>query len=109
MNIDRLCDIVDLLVSHWGKDFPQIKAMRDEIVEMLKVEKEKFEDTLKRGEGIVKRIAEELKANNADQISNEKLLELYDSHGLPPEIVKQASEAEGIAVAVPEDFYSLVA
>ncbi len=106
---EKLHDIVDLQVNHWGKDFPHIKNMRDEIIEMLKVEQEKFEDTLKRGEGMVKRIAAELKAKNVNNISSEKLSELYDSHGLPPEIVKQAAEAEGVKVEVPEDFYALVA
>ena len=44
--------------------------MQDEIIEMLKVEQEKFEDTLKRGEGMVKRIAADLKAKRHSQISN---------------------------------------
>jgi alanyl-tRNA synthetase len=109
MNPNGLYDIVDLQVDKWGTDFPHIKQMQGEIVEMLKVEQEKFEDTLKRGEGMVKRIAADLKAKNATQISNETLSELYDSHGLPPEIVKQAAEAEGVKVEVPENFYSLVA
>ncbi|MCX8150302.1 MAG: alanine--tRNA ligase [Candidatus Bathyarchaeota archaeon] len=109
MNIDRLYDIVELQADYWGKDFPQIKAMRDEIVEMLKVEQEKFEDTLKRGEGIVKRIAEDLKGKNTCKISDETLSELYDSHGLPPEIVKEFAEKEGIKVDIPENFFSLVA
>src|SRR5208283_158381 len=37
------------------------------------------------------------------------LTELYDSHGLPPEIVKQAAEREGVQVEVPENFYALIA
>lgn len=109
IDIDRLYDIIDLQVNYWGIDFPQIKAMRNEIIEMLKVEHEKFEDTLKRGEGMVKRLASELKLKNTTHISNETLSELYDSHGLPPEIVKQAAESEGIKVEIPEDFYTLVA
>jgi alanyl-tRNA synthetase len=109
MNIDRLYDIMDMQVNYWGQDFPHIKIMQNEIIEMLKVEQEKFEDTLKRGEGMVKRLATELKTKNTTQISNEILSELYDSHGLPPEIVKQAAEAEGVKVEIPENFYSLVA
>ncbi|MGF3522298.1 MAG: alanine--tRNA ligase [Candidatus Bathyarchaeia archaeon] len=107
--IDRLYDIVELQADYWGKDFPQIKAMRSEIVEMLKVEQEKFEDTLKRGEGIVKRLADSLKGKNTCHISDAALSELYDSHGLPPEIVKEFAEKEGIKVDIPENFFSLVA
>lgn len=108
MNPDGLYDIIDLQVNYWSKDFPQIKEMRNEIVEMLKVEEEKFEDTLKRGEGMVKRIAADLKAKGTGKIPELTLTELYDSHGLPPEIVKQAAEKEGVEVDVPENFYSLI-
>ncbi|MCW4007430.1 MAG: alanine--tRNA ligase [Candidatus Bathyarchaeota archaeon] len=106
---DRLYDIVDLQVDYWSKDYPHIKAMRNEIMELLKAEEEKFTETLKRGEGMVKRIAAELKAKRVNHLSEATLSELYDSHGLPPEIVKEVAEAEGIAVEVPEDFYTLIA
>ncbi|MCW4046633.1 MAG: alanine--tRNA ligase [Candidatus Bathyarchaeota archaeon] len=109
MNPERLYDIVDMQVALWSKDYPHIKTMHDEIVEMLKVEQEKFEDTLKRGEGMVKRIADDLKAKGASRVPEETLSELYDSHGLPPEIVKQAAEAEGVKVEIPENFYALIA
>jgi len=109
MDVERLYDIVDMQVDYWGKDYPHIKTMRDEIMEMLKIEEDKFEDTLKRGEGMVVRIAADLKANGVKRLPIETLSELYDSHGLPPEIVKEAAEAEGVIVEVPEDFYTLIA
>jgi alanyl-tRNA synthetase len=105
----KLYDIVDMQVNYWGKDFPHLKEMRNEIVEMLKVEEEKFEDTLKRGEGMVRRIATELKAKGTGKLPMDTLTELYDSHGLPPEIVKQAAEKEGVQVELPENFYALIA
>ena len=71
MNPAKLYDIVDMQVDYWGKDFPHIKEMQNEIVEMLKVEEEKFQDTLVRGEGMVKRIAGELKAKGTFQNSRD--------------------------------------
>ena len=111
LNIEpaKLYDIIDMQVDYWSKDFPQIKAMQNEIIEMLKVEEEKFKDTLLRGEGMVKRIASDLKAQGTGKLPMDTLTELYDSHGLPPEIVKQAAEKEGIQVELPENFYALIA
>ena len=105
----KLYDIIDMQVDYWGKDFPRLKEMQTEIVEMIKVEEEKFEDTLKRGEGMVKRIASELKSKGTGKLPMDTLTELYDSHGLPPEIVKQAAEKEGVQVDMPENFYALIA
>jgi alanyl-tRNA synthetase len=109
IDVERLYHVVDMQVDYWSKDYPHIKTMRNEITEMLKVEEEKFEETLKRGEGMVKRIAAELKAEHASRLPEATLSELYDSHGLPPEIVKESAEAEGVTVEVPENFYALIA
>jgi len=106
---DKLYDIMGMQINFWSKDYPHLKEMQDEMMEMLAVEEEKFEETIKRGEGLVKRISSELKAKNLQEIPVETLTELYDSHGLPPEIVKQAAEEEGLKAEVPENFYTLIA
>jgi len=106
---DKLYDIVDMQINFWSEDFPHLKEMRSEIIEMLQVEEEKFGETIKRGEGMVKRISSELKAENKKEIPIETLTELYDSHGLPPEIVKQTAETEDLKVEIPDNFYALIA
>jgi alanyl-tRNA synthetase len=105
----KLYDIIDMQADYWGKDFPRIKEMQNEVIEMLKIEEEKFVETLKRGEGMVKRIATDLRLKGTGKMPMDTLTELYDSHGLPPEIVKQAAEKEGVEVEVPENFYALIA
>ena len=109
MNPNNLYDIVEMQADYWAKDFPHIKEMQSEVIEMLKVEEEKFRDTLQSGEAMVKRIAFDLQSICKTRFSQDILAELYDSHGLPPEIVKQAAEAEGVDVDVTEIFYTLVA
>jgi len=106
---DKLYEILDMQIDFWSKDYPHLEEMRSEIAEMLRVEEEKFQDTIKRGEGMVKRISAELKIKKKKEIPIETLTELYDSHGLPPEIVKQAAENEGLKVVVPDNFYALIA
>jgi len=106
---EKLYHIMDMQINFWSNDYPHLREMRNEIMEMLSVEEEKFEETIKRGEGLVKRISGELKTKNIREIPVETLTELYDSHGLSPEIVKQAAEDEGLMVEVPENFYALIA
>jgi alanyl-tRNA synthetase len=106
---EKLPDIMDMQINFWSRDYPHLGEMRDEIMEMLSVEKEKFEETIKRGAGLIKRISSELKTKKAHEIPVETLTELYDSHGLPPEIVKQFAEEDGLKVNIPENFYALIA
>jgi len=110
LNIEeKLFDIVDKQVTLWSSDFPHLKDMRDEILTMLKVEHEKYTETLKRGSHLVKRVAAELKKNRIKEMPEETMVQLYDSHGLPPEVVAESAKDEGVGVKVPEDFYAKVA
>jgi len=106
---EKLLDIVDSQISFWSRDFPHLKEMRDEILTMLAVEREKYTQTIQRGSQLVKRVADELKSKRIKQMPKETLIQLYDSHGLPPEVVAETVEKEGIKVSVPENFYTMVA
>ena len=106
---ERLFDVVNLQIAYWSPDFPLLKDMQNEILEILSVEVDKFKETLKRGSSLVKRITRELKAKKVSKIPTETLIELYDSHGLPPEVVEETAKTEGFEVRMPENFYEMVA
>ncbi len=105
----KLLEIIDMQIASWSKDFPHLKEMRNNILEILSVEQDKFKQTLKRGRLLVKRITHDLKAKGLSEIPTKTLIELYDSHGLPPEVVKETAEGEGFQAKVPENFYAEVA
>jgi len=106
---NELCNIVDAQVSYWGQDFPTLKHMREEIMRALQVEEKKYQGTIERGQDLVRRISSELKSRGSNMMPVEKLVELYDSHGLMPDEVKEVSEKSGIKVNVPTNFFGLVA
>jgi alanyl-tRNA synthetase len=106
---EKLFDVVDKQIAYWSRDFPRLKEMRDEIITILSVEREKYVQTLKRGSQLIKKVAQELKTKGIKQMPQESLVQLYDSHGLPPEVVAENIEKEGISVKVPENFYAMVA
>ncbi|UCE44505.1 MAG: alanine--tRNA ligase [Candidatus Bathyarchaeota archaeon] len=106
---EKLLELIGMQIEFWTQDFPYLKKMREEIFGMLAVEQDKFDQTIRRGRSIVKRMGQELKAKGAHVVPTESLLQLYDSHGLPPEIVKETAEKGGLQVEIPENFYSMVA
>jgi len=106
---NRLSDIVDLQINFWSPDFPHLKRVRNEILEVLAIEEEKYRGTLERGTVLVKKICSDLKAKGEDTIPVNKLVELYDSHGIPPTLVSEIAVKEDVQVNVPDDFYTTVA
>ncbi len=107
--LDRVPDLAEAQVKFWSGDFPTLRTMRGEIADGLSVELEKYRETVAKGTGVVIRLAKELSGKGADKIPIERLVELYDSQGLSPEIVKEGAETVGVQVEIPEDFLTLVA
>ncbi|MEM2342195.1 MAG: alanine--tRNA ligase [Candidatus Bathyarchaeia archaeon] len=109
-NIENLIpDIIEMQIEYWSRDFPHLKEMRDEILNLLNIEIEKYEQTLKRGRDLVKRVLRDIRARGESEVPVSKLVELYDSHGLTPEVVGEIAASEGFTINIPEGFYSFVA
>ncbi|RBI63207.1 alanine--tRNA ligase [halophilic archaeon] len=81
---------------------------RDTIRDIVRTEVEKYRETLDQGGRRVRRLARE-HAEEGTPIPTEELVELYDSHGLQPDMVQEIADEFGVAVEVPDDFYSIVA
>jgi alanyl-tRNA synthetase len=106
---DKMLDIIDAQVDYWAGDFPQLKGMKREIAEEIKSEESKYRRTIERGSDLVKKIASDLKTKGTREIPPQTLVDLYDSHGMVPDIVREIAEPLGVAVNPPGNFYGMVA
>ncbi|WP_226004807.1 alanine--tRNA ligase [Natrinema salinisoli] len=108
----RLCDTVgvdaplDELVDMQAERLDY--ENRDTIRDIVRTEVEKYRETLERGGRRVETLAEEY-ATKGEPIPTDELIELYDSHGIQPDMVAEIAEETGADVDIPDDFYSLVA
>src|SRR5205809_674779 len=83
--------------------------MRKEIQTGLETELRKYQETISRGSEVVVRLSKDLASRGIQKIPVEQLVQLYDSQGLSPEIVKEGAEKTGVAVEIPDNFLTLVA
>src|SRR6267143_1549966 len=105
----ELPSIVDAQIKLWGGDFRTLREMRSEIIEGLEHEMKKYQETISRGFEVVVRMSKDLASKGVPNIPTDQLVQLYDSQGLPPEIVKEAAERSGVVVEIPDNFLTLVA
>jgi alanine--tRNA ligase len=99
-----LKDIVFMQLDLLQKDFPSLKKNKKQIGEILDIETKRYFDTLSKGKNLVKRIIDEKKT-----IDEKELIKLYDTHGMPPEIVKNIAKEHSINVSIPHNFESMIA
>ena len=81
---------------------------RDTIRTVVRTELEKYRETLDRGARRVEGLVEEY-AREGGTIPVAELVELYDSHGIQPDMVAEIADEQGVDVEIPDDFYGLVA
>ena len=96
---NTLFSIVNAHIEHLSSDFPELKGEKKRLEEILEIETEKFHNVMEKGRAMIKR-----EISRGGKISVNKLIELYDSHGIHPEVVKEI-----VPIDVPADFESMVA
>lgn len=82
--------------------FPEVSEHLNEVKDVLDVEYEKYYATKKKAKKIVKNLIEK------DEITEEMLLQLYDSNGINPEMVVETARKMGKKIKKPDNFYSKV-
>jgi alanyl-tRNA synthetase len=103
---DPLADLIEEQMKIVGmKTFEQDIAIVREIVDR---EVEKYAATLERGTRIVQKIAKTYKAKS-QRVPLAEIITLYDSHGIPPEMIKNIATKEGAVIDLPDNFYSKIA
>jgi alanyl-tRNA synthetase len=97
-----LDELVDMQAERLGYE------NRDTVRDIVRTEVEKYRETLERGGRRVRQLADEY-ADREEPIPLEEVLELYDSHGIQPDMVEEIATERGATVGIPDDFYAQVA
>jgi alanyl-tRNA synthetase len=95
MNEPFLHTLVDVLVGEMGGAYPELKAGRDAIVQVIRSEEERFDAVLTGGlprlEDVLERAA---KSNKV--VSGEDAFKLYDTYGLPRDFIEDLASNQGL-------------
>ena len=103
---DSLGDLIERQMKIIGPS--KFEQDLDVVREIVEREVEKYRTTMERGARTVERLAQIYK-KKCEKIPLEEIVTLYDSHGVPPDMVKDLATAHGAVVDLPDDFYSRIA
>jgi len=86
---------VDVLVSEMGDAYPELRAGRDAIVQVVKAEEERFDAVLTGG---LPRLEDALEraAAGARILPGDEAFKLYDTYGLPRDFIEDLASNQGL-------------
>ena len=93
--LNELCNTV---IENSFKAYPELEEKAAYIKKVIKLEEERFSETIDSGMDILKVYIEELQNNNNKILSGEKAFKLYDTYGFPYELTEEILEEKGIKV-----------
>ncbi|RZN62234.1 MAG: alanine--tRNA ligase [Methanonatronarchaeia archaeon] len=105
---ESLSDIVQIHIDNLENDYPEFKRREDIIREIVDLEEKRFEETVSKGKNLVRKTARHHQEKD-EKLPLESVMELYDTHGVPPEITQEVGRDIGVEVEFPDDFYTRVA
>ena len=91
-----LYNLVDEVIKVSGEAYPELVEKENYIKKVIRIEEEKFNETIDQGSEILASYIEGLKKNNEKTLSGENAFKLYDTYGFPIDLTKEILEEVGL-------------
>ena len=93
-----LCNLCDTVIRDSSEAYPELSSKKEYIKKVIKIEEDKFRETLDSGMEILNGFIKELKDKNEKVLKGEEGFKLYDTFGFPMELTKEILEDEGLSL-----------
>lgn len=91
-----LYKLVDEVIKVSGEAYSELVEKESYIKKVIRIEEEKFNETIDQGSEILASYIEDLKKNNSKTLSGENAFKLYDTYGFPIDLTKEILEEVGL-------------
>jgi len=101
---DVMLELLEKQADYWRGEYVYrvFNEKMDYVRDVISIETSKFIDNITRGVRVVDKYI------SKGRVSIDDLVEIYDSHGVPPEIVVERASKYGLKIEVPKNFYSYI-
>jgi alanyl-tRNA synthetase len=93
-----LHEIASTVAEVMGEAYPELRAEEQRIIEVIRIEEERFSETLDRGLVLLEEATRQLKAENKKTLPGEIAFRLYDTYGFPLDLTEDILRAENIDI-----------
>lgn len=98
INEPFMYNLVPVVVELMGGAYPEIKDKMNYVMKVIRIEEERFHETLNDGIRLAQEIVNNLKEKNLDTIPGAEAFRLYDTFGFPLDLTQDIAEEAGLQV-----------
>jgi alanyl-tRNA synthetase len=93
-----LYSLVPRVVELMGPVYPELEQRRQVVVTQLRQEEERFARTLNKGTDVAQKELERIKRSEQTQVPGKLAFDLYQTHGIPFELLEEFAQEEGLQI-----------
>ena len=93
-----ITDAVPLIADIMGPTYPELKEREEYIRQIIRLEEQRFQETLTQGMDILEDYIEDLREKGDNALSGDQAFKLYDTYGFPLDLTEEILEEKGINV-----------
>jgi len=93
--LDRVAEVV---IRESREAYPELEERRDYILKIIRIEEERFNETVDQGLEILKKYISDMKNEGIKILDGEKAFRLYDTYGFPIDLTREILEENGLSV-----------
>ncbi|MBM7855023.1 alanyl-tRNA synthetase [Desulfohalotomaculum tongense] len=93
-----LYQVAGAVIKKMSDAYPELEQKKDHILRLIRIEEERFLETLAQGTEILNQLMKEAKSTGKTEITGEDAFKLYDTYGFPLELTKEIAGEEGLTV-----------
>ena len=90
--------LMPVVVDLMGDVFPDLVERREVVATQLRQEEERFARTLNSGTDVAQRELERLKRGGQEIVPGRTVFDLYQTHGIPTELLEEFAQEEGLGI-----------
>lgn len=98
INKPFLYSLTDIVIENSCGNYPELSEKKEYIQKVIKLEEERFDETIDSGIQILNEFIIELESKKETVLSGEKIFKLYDTYGFPLELTQEMLEEKGMTV-----------
>lgn len=98
LNKPFLFELCSVVVRNSSGNYSELLEKEEYIKKIIKLEEERFGETIDAGMSILKDFIEEMESENITILSGEKAFKLYDTFGFPKELTEEILEEKGMTI-----------
>ena len=93
-----VCEYLPILIEIMGDPYRELITQRPVIEQIINLEEEKFNKTLRQGTELFDSEISGLKARGLKEIPGDVIFTLYDTYGFPPELTREMAGEQGFTL-----------